>query len=192
MDKRGRTAARLDFFSDGVMAIALTVMLVELKAPEGGSPAALIALWPDFLSYVISFIFIAIFWVNHHYVTHRLKRLTEAVIWTNVVFLFEITLIPFCTAYLARSHLAPFATGLYAAVLGASSFTFGALRSLIARDIEDPAEREIFFGRKVLLTGGGATALVLASVFVAAISPAATLVMILVGAALVSAPITRR
>jgi uncharacterized membrane protein len=192
MDKRDVSSARLDFFSDGVMAIALTVMLVELKAPESASPAALLALWPDFLSYFISFGFIAIFWVNHHYVTHRIGRLTEPVVWTNTALLFEITLIPFCTAYLARSHLAPFATGLYAAVLGASSFTFGALRSLVAKGIDDPAEREVFFGRKVLLVGGGATVVVLASVAVAAVSPPVTLAMIVVGATLVSLPITRR
>jgi uncharacterized membrane protein len=192
VDKREAPSARLDFFSDGVMAIALTVMLVELKAPANGSPAALAALWPDFLSYAISFIFIAIFWVNHHHMTQRLRRLTEAVVWTNIVLLFEITLIPFCTAYLARSHLAPFATGLYAAVLAAASFTFGTLRSLVARGIEDPVERQVFFGRAVLLAGGGATLLALASVFVAAVSPALTLMMILVAAALVAAPVTRR
>ena len=193
MDEPDLSPARLDTFSDGVMAIAITVMLLDLKPPEDGNPAALAPLWPGFLSYLISFGFVAVFWVNHRHILRPLKRLSERVLWTNVLFLFLITLLPFSTAYMARSALAPFPTALYAGVIAACGLTFGVLRGFIARDIDDAALRRRFAGRTVALVGAATFALLAASAVVAyTVSPLAALGLIVLSSTMHFAPITRR
>ena len=193
MNRPDLSPARLDTFSDGVMAIAITVMLLDLKPPQGGSPAALAPLWPGFLSYLISFGFVAVFWVNHRHILRPLKRLSERVLWTNIVFLFLITLLPFSTAYMSRSALAPFPTALYAGVIAACGFTFGVLRSFIARDIEDASLRQRFAGRTVAMVGAATFALLAASAIVAyTFSSLAALGLIVLSSALHFAPVTRR
>ena len=193
VDEPDLSPARLDTFSDGVMAIAVTVMLLDLKPPEGGTPAALMPLWPGFLSYLISFGFVVVFWVNHRHILRPLTRLSERVLWSNVIFLFLITLIPFSTGYMSRSGLAPFPTALYAGVLAACGVTFGILRAFIASEIEDDALRQRFGGRKIALVGAATIVLLVASAIVAyTLSSLAALGLIVLSSTLHFAPITRR
>ena len=105
---------RLEAFTDGVIAIIVTIMVLELKVPHGTDGAALLALWPTFVAYAISFLTIAIFWVNHHQMFHQAKHIDHWVLWGNLVWLFFASLVPFTTAYLGESHLTPLAAMLYA------------------------------------------------------------------------------
>ena len=96
--------ARLETFSDGVIAILITIMVLELKPPHTSDPALLLELWPTFLSYLSSYLVIAIYWVNHHHLFHPLRHINNAVLWTNIFWLFCISLIPFATAYMGENH----------------------------------------------------------------------------------------
>jgi len=91
---------RLEAFSDGVMAILITIMVLELKAPHDPTPASLAGMWPTFFAYVLSFVIIAIYWVNHHYLIHLVDRVDAAILWANMNMLFWISLIPWATVYL--------------------------------------------------------------------------------------------
>jgi uncharacterized membrane protein len=111
------TAERLALFSDAVIAVIITIMVLELKAPEEDVTfSALLPLWPTAVSYVISYLFIAIIWFNHHYLLRFVKHVTPALIWVNFIHLFFVSLVPFTTAWIARSHLAAAPVALYAAV----------------------------------------------------------------------------
>ena len=107
------TKARLEAFSDGVIAVIVTIMVLDLKAPEGGAIEDLIRLWPAFSIYLVSYVFMAIYWINHHSLLNLATRVTPALIWSNNVLLFCLSLIPFSTAYVANTHLAPLPTMLY-------------------------------------------------------------------------------
>src|SRR5689334_229150 len=100
------TADRLAAFSDAVFAVILTIMVLELKAPDEASFAALGPLWPTAISYAVSYLFIAIIWVNHHYLMRFVGRPTLRLIWINFVHLFMVSLLPFATAWVARTRLA--------------------------------------------------------------------------------------
>lgn len=111
------TAERLGAFSDAVIAVIITIMVLELKAPEEDATfSALLPLWPTAVSYVISYLFIAIIWLNHHYLLRFVKHVTPALIWVNFVHLFFVSLVPFTTAWIARTHLASAPVALYAAI----------------------------------------------------------------------------
>ena len=101
---------RVEAFSDGVIAIIITIMVLELKVPHGVDPALLIGLWPTLLSYGLSFLVIAIYWVNHHSLLHEAKRATARLLWCNVLWLFCLSLIPFATAYMGENRFTPFST----------------------------------------------------------------------------------
>ena len=96
---------RLEAFSDGVIAVIITIMVLELKAPEGHSIAALIPLAPVFLSYVLSFVYVGIYWNNHHHMLHTCEEITGGILWANLHLLFWLSLIPFATAWLERESL---------------------------------------------------------------------------------------
>ncbi|WP_424630105.1 TMEM175 family protein [Bradyrhizobium sp. SYSU BS000235] len=111
------TAERLALFSDAVIAVIITIMVLELKAPEENATfSALLPLWPTAVSYLISYLFIAIIWLNHHHLLHFVKYVTPGLIWGNFVHLFFVSLVPFTTAWIARTHLASAPVALYAAV----------------------------------------------------------------------------
>jgi uncharacterized membrane protein len=124
---------RIEAFSDGVMAILITIMVLELKAPHDPTPASLARMWPTFFAYVLSFIIIAIYWVNHHYLIHLVSRVDAIILWANMNQLFWISLIPWVTVYLGDNHALPFPVALYAAVSTAGAFSFYLLRASIAR-----------------------------------------------------------
>jgi len=109
---------RLEAFSDGVLAIIITIMVLELRVPEGRMGlAALHAVWPKFASYVVSFIYVGIYWNNHHHMLHVSRRVNGVVLWSNLHLLFWLSLVPFSTAWVGDSHFAPAPMALYGFIL---------------------------------------------------------------------------
>ena len=108
---------RLEAFSDGVLAIIITIMVLEMKVPHGDTLASLQPLWPVFLSYVLSFVNIGIYWNNHHHMMHAAHRVNGAVLWTNALLLFWLSLVPFVTAWMGENHFAHWPVILYGVVL---------------------------------------------------------------------------
>jgi uncharacterized membrane protein len=108
---------RLEAFSDGVLAIVITVMVLELKVPHGEGLDALGPLLPAFLSYVLSFLYVGIYWNNHHHMLHATRRVTGGALWANLHLLFWLSLLPFVTGWMGENHFAPLPTALYGVVL---------------------------------------------------------------------------
>src|SRR4051812_22120340 len=135
---RKATPERLSAFSDGVFAVLITVLVLELRPPESPTFAALLALWHTWLSYAVSYLFIAIVWVNHHYLLRYAREATPRLLWFNFAHLFSMSLLPLSTAWMAVSQLAPQPVAFYAAVFFLVNATYIALiRELID---EAPAE----------------------------------------------------
>jgi uncharacterized membrane protein len=109
--------SRLEAFSDGVIAIIITIMVLELKAPHGETPASLQPLIPVFISYVLSFIYVGIYWNNHHHMMHTAHQVNGEVLWANIPLLFWLSLIPFVTAWMAETHFAHWPVALYGVLL---------------------------------------------------------------------------
>jgi len=107
---------RLSFFSDGVFAVLITVLVLELHPPEHPTIAALLEHWPSWLSYAVSYLFIAIVWANHHYLLHHAIEATPRLMWFNFAHLFSVSLLPLSTAWMAVSRLSPQPVAFYAAV----------------------------------------------------------------------------
>ena len=116
MKNETSSAERLIMFSDGVFAIIITILVLELRAPESASFAALAELWPTALSYAVSYLFLAIVWVNHHHLLQYAQSATPRLIWVNFAHLFSMSLLPFSTAWMARTELAPVPVAVYAGV----------------------------------------------------------------------------
>jgi uncharacterized membrane protein len=126
------TKNRLEAFSDGVLAIVITIMVLELKAPHDASILSLKPLFPVFLSYVLSFIYVAIYWNNHHHLLHAAERISGGVMWANMGLLFALSLVPFATAWMGENHFASFPVALYGLVLLAAALAYTILvRSLL-------------------------------------------------------------
>jgi len=108
---------RLEAFSDGVIAIIITIMVLELKVPHGDSLDALVPLWPVFLSYTLSFVNLGIYWNNHHHMLHATRQISGNVLWANLHLLFWLSLVPFVTGWMGENEFAPVPTAIYGAVL---------------------------------------------------------------------------
>jgi len=108
---------RLEAFSDGVIAIIITIMVLEMKAPHGETVDALLPLFPVFLSYILSFIYVGIYWNNHHHMLHTVKQVSGSVLWANLHLLFWLSLFPFATGWLGENHFAALPSALYGMVL---------------------------------------------------------------------------
>ena len=176
------TKARLEAFSDGVIAVIITIMVLELKAPESAAPAALLGLWPNLAIYLVSFVFVAIYWINHHALLSGIERTTSAQIWANNCLLFCLSLIPFTTAYVGNTGFAPLPTAIYAGLQLACGAAFFLVMATIVAERSDDAvfiEETRAHQRKNIL----AVAAYAASVLVAAFSPLAA-IAILVAVAL--------
>ena len=128
--------ARLEAFSDGVIAIIITIMVLELKVPQHGDAASLLAQWPVFLSYGLSYLVVAIYWINHHRLFHIVPRVNSAVLWSNNLLLFCLSLIPFATAYMGENQFQPFPTATYAALLLTCSIAFFVLREVVNAELK--------------------------------------------------------
>ncbi len=108
---------RLEAFSDGVIAIIITIMVLELKVPHGGTLESLLALWPVFLSYVLSFVFVGIYWNNHHHTLKAVEKVDGRVLWANMYLLFWLSLVPFVTAWMGENDFATVPVAVYGVVL---------------------------------------------------------------------------
>jgi uncharacterized membrane protein len=111
------TKTRLEAFSDGVIAIIITIMVLELKVPHGADLQALRPLLPVFLTYVLSFVFLGIYWVNHHHMLHATTRVDGRILWANLHLLFWLSLVPFVTGWMGENHFAPLPTAAYGTVM---------------------------------------------------------------------------
>jgi uncharacterized membrane protein len=141
---------RLEAFSDGVLAIIITIMVLELKAPHDATLAALWPLWPVFLSYVLSFVYVGIYWNNHHHMLHVTERVTGGILWANLHLLFWLSLLPFTTAWMGENAFARWPAVTYGANLLACALAYlvlerrivaaqgpgGALARAIGRDLK--------------------------------------------------------
>lgn len=124
---------RLVAFSDGVIAIIITIMVLELKPPHSPDWSALLALWPVFVSYVLSFLYVGIYWVNHHHVLYTARRVTGGVLWANLHLLFWLSLVPFSTAWMGENQFAKAPTGLYGFTLLMPAVAYYILQKAIVR-----------------------------------------------------------
>ena len=124
---------RLLAFSDGVIAIIITIMVLELKAPKTADLAALVSLLPIFLSYALSFVYVAIYWNNHHHLLYTADRVDGAVLWANMHLLFWLSLIPFATAWLDEAHFAALPTAIYGVALLMPAIAYKVLQTMIVR-----------------------------------------------------------
>ena len=125
------TKGRLEAFSDGVIAIIITIMVLELKVPHGADAAALRPLLPVFLSYVLSFVNIGIYWNNHHHLLHAARQVDGRVLWANLLLLFWLSLVPFFTGWMGENHFASLPTALYGAVLLLAAYSYVLLQGAI-------------------------------------------------------------
>jgi len=124
---------RLEAFSDGMLAIIITIMVLELKIPHGDSLAALVPMLPLFLSYVLSFVYIGIYWTNHHHMLHTATRVTGGMLWANLDLLFWLSLFPIATAWIGEHQFSPVPTAMYGIALLMAAVAYWILqRSIIA------------------------------------------------------------
>jgi uncharacterized membrane protein len=134
------TKGRMEAFSDGVVAILITIMVLELKVPEGTDAGALRGLLPEFLSYVLSFIYLGIYWVNHHHMLQMTDRINGRILWANLHLLFWLSLFPSATAWLGEGHLDALPTAVYGAVMLAAAIAYYVLQNSIIAE-EGPGSR---------------------------------------------------
>ena len=179
-ESEGRfSKARLEAFSDGVIAVIITIMVLDLKAPESGEPAALLRLWPSFSIYLVSFTYVAIYWINHHNMLTEARRATASLIWANNAVLFCLSLIPFATAYVTATDFAPFPTMVY----GALQFACGAAYAAAYAAIDAQRRYDADFlvaARLRRIQNAAALAVYALATAVAAFSPLAALVLFVV------------
>jgi uncharacterized membrane protein len=122
---------RLEAFSDGVLAIIITIMVLEFKVPESVDYEALRPLLHKFLSYILSFIYVGIYWNNHHHMMHTVKRVNGKILWANLHLLFWLSLIPFVTAWIGEHHFAPFPMMYYGIILLMNAIAYFILQNVI-------------------------------------------------------------
>lgn len=132
--------SRLEAFSDGVLAIIITIMVLELKAPEGITFKALTHITPTFLSYIISFIYIGIYWNNHHHLFQITKKVSGKILWANLHLLFWLSLIPFATSWIGENHVAHIPVAFYGVVLFMSGIAFNLLFTTITKHHKNDLE----------------------------------------------------
>src|SRR5215207_5399995 len=125
--------SRFEAFSDGVIAILITIMVLELKVPHGESVQTLRPLIPVFLSYVLSFVYLGIYWNNHHHMLHTVRKVTGPMLWANLHLLFWLSLVPFATGWMGENHFGPTSSALYGVVLLMAGIAFMVLEAAIIR-----------------------------------------------------------
>jgi len=125
--------ARFEAFSDGVIAILITIMVLEMKVPHGADLASLAPIVPVFLSYVLSFVYLGIYWNNHHHMLHMVKRVTGPMLWANLHLLFWLSLIPFATGWMGENHFETLPEVLYGSVLLLAGVAYVILQQMIVR-----------------------------------------------------------
>ena len=141
---------RLEAFSDGVIAILITIMVLELKVPLGQGLEALLPVWPVFLSYVLSFINIGIYWNNHHHLLHAVHKVNGPILWANLHLLFWLSLMSFATGWMGENHFSTVPVALYGAVLLMAGVAYYVLQQLIVASLgpQSALRREVGRDRK--------------------------------------------
>ena len=125
------STGRMEAFSDGVIAVIITIMVLEMKSPHGANLAALRPLVPVFLSYVLSFVYVGIYWNNHHHLLHAAQHVEGGVLWANLHLLFWLSLIPFATAWMGENEFAAWPVALYGAVLLLTAIAYVVLTKML-------------------------------------------------------------
>lgn len=125
---------RLEAFTDGVMAIILTIMVLEMKTPHGESLSALNSIIPAFTSYILSFIYVGIYWNNHHHMLHTVTRVSGGILWANLHLLFWLSLLPFVTGWMGENHFAALPSAFYGGVLFAAAVAYWILQQTIIHE----------------------------------------------------------
>jgi uncharacterized membrane protein len=160
---------RLTAFSDGVIAIIITIMVLELKVPHGDDWAALVTLLPVFLSYVLSFVYVAIYWNNHHLLLHTSRHLNSLILWANMHLLFWLSLIPFATGWMGENHFAELPTAVYGAALLMPAIAYYLLQLAIMRSERGESVLAKALGRDI--KGRISPVLYLAAIILAFVHP---------------------
>lgn len=162
--------SRVEAFSDGVIAIIVTIMVLELKAPEEPEISALWKLWPTFLAYVLSYAYVAIYWVNHHRLFGHARHVTGGLLWANIALLFALSLVPFSTAYLGEHHFGRDAAVLYLLTLLLPALAYAALQqAIMAGGPCTAAERRYLIATR--RKGHAATAVYLCGIALSFVTP---------------------
>jgi uncharacterized membrane protein len=158
---------RLEAFSDGVLAIIITIMVLELKVPHGEDLATLFGLWPIFLSYVLSFVYIGIYWNNHHHLMHTVKNVSGGILWANLHLLFWLSLVPFSTGWMGENHFGQWPVFVYALNLfmAAIAYTILVLRIKAVHGAGSDIDRAIGSDTKGKISLLGYVAAMIASFF---------------------------
>ncbi|HTM64904.1 MAG TPA: TMEM175 family protein [Flavipsychrobacter sp.] len=173
---------RLEAFSDGVLAIIITIMVLELKVPHVDDPTALKPLYPVFLSYLLSFIYIGIYWNNHHHLLHMVKHINGKSMWANLHLLFWLSLVPFATAWMGENHFSKWTIILYNAVLIGAAIAYTLLLWALVSCGKDNKELAAAMGKD--WKGKLSLVIYLLSTGVAFISTAVSLLLITLVAAI--------
>jgi len=139
---------RLEAFSDGVLAIIITIMVLELKMPEGADWHALQPLLPVLFTYALSFIYIAIYWNNHHHLLHVARHISVGIMWSNANLLFWLSLIPFATGWMGENHFQPFPVAVYAGLLICCGISYTILQKTIEVCHKDDKRLKVFMERQ--------------------------------------------
>ncbi|MCC6785741.1 MAG: DUF1211 domain-containing protein [Planctomycetes bacterium] len=161
--------SRLEAFSDGVIAIVITIMVLELRPPAGGDWDALRELAHEFSLYVLSFAFVGIYWNNHHHMLHAAERVNGAILWANLHLLFWLSLVPFATRWMGENHFSELPTAVYGAVMLASAIAYALLQTAIVRHHGPQSRLQLAVGND--RKGKGSIAAYLAAVGLAFVSP---------------------
>ena len=132
---------RMEAFSDGVIAIIITIMVLEMHVPHGSTLANLAAVWPVFTSYILSFVYVGIYWNNHHHLMHAASRVTGGILWANLHLLFWLSLFPFATGWMGENEFAPLPSAAYGVVLMMAAIAWFILQTLIVRTQGGAASR---------------------------------------------------
>jgi uncharacterized membrane protein len=138
---------RLEAFSDGVIAIIITIMVLEMKVPHGDTIETLAPLLPVFMSYVLSFIYIGIYWNNHHHMLHTVTRVSGGILWANLHLLFWLSLFPFVTGWMGENHFAAAPSALYGGVLLAAAIAYFILQQTIIAEQGQESPLKVMVGR---------------------------------------------
>jgi uncharacterized membrane protein len=161
---------RVEAYSDAVIAIIVTIMVLELHAPVEHGWAALAHLWPIFIAYVLSFIYVSIYWVNHHRLFHHASRLTNGLMWSNITLMFTLSLVPFATAYLGEQLFSRDATLVYMGIMLLPSIAYNWLQRTIRKTGSQSAEAAAYH-RQTLRKGVVAAVVYAAGLALTFVSP---------------------
>jgi len=171
MSRRGLSPGRLEAISDGVIAVIITIMVLELKVPGPDGMAGLRAVLPAIFLYLLTFVQVGIYWVNHHYLVDEVETVTHGILWANLMFLFSLSLFPFATDWIGTKGLSSFTTALYAAVSILPGLGYMALWAQIRRQSAAPAHAS--WGKQI-----ASVTLYLAAIPMAWYRPATSLALI--------------